>query len=81
MPKYVANAYLQHNGQIVQEGGVVELTEEQAELLGDKVSLTEEGQLEELTVPELKTKAKQKGIAGVSDLNKDALIDVLVEKK
>lgn len=41
MPKYTANAYLVHNGVIVQTGGEVELTEEQAERLGDKVTLIE----------------------------------------
>lgn len=41
MPKYTANAYLIHNGSIVQTGGEVELTEEQAERLGDKVTIIE----------------------------------------
>jgi hypothetical protein len=41
MPKYIANAYLVHNGAIVQTGHEVELTEEQAERLGEKVSPAE----------------------------------------
>jgi hypothetical protein len=42
MPKYTANAYLVHNGAIVQTGQEVELSEEQAERLGDKVEVVEE---------------------------------------
>lgn len=42
MPKYIANAYLLHNGSVVQTGGEVELTKEQAERLGDKVSPVKE---------------------------------------
>lgn len=42
MPKYIANAYLVDKGAIVQAGQEVELTEEQAEHLGDKVSEMEE---------------------------------------
>ncbi len=38
MPKYTANEYLVHNGKIVQTGGELELTEVQAERLGDKVT-------------------------------------------
>ena len=38
MPKYIANAYLVHNGKIVQTGGEVELTAKQAERLCDKVT-------------------------------------------
>lgn len=41
MPKYTANTYLVHNGAVVQTGGEVELTEEQAKRLGDKVTLIE----------------------------------------
>lgn len=42
MPKYTANAYLVHNGNIVQTGQEIELVEEQAKILGDKVTLVEE---------------------------------------
>ena len=37
MPTYKANAYLSHKNQIVQPGQLLELTEEQAKNLGDKV--------------------------------------------
>lgn len=37
MPTYTANAYLSHNGELVQPGVSIELTKEQAERLGDKV--------------------------------------------
>ncbi len=42
MPKYIANAYLIHNGNIVQTGSQVELTKAQAERLGDKVTPAKE---------------------------------------
>lgn len=42
MPKYTANAYLVHNGNIVQTGQEIELVEVQAKKLGDKVTLVEE---------------------------------------
>jgi hypothetical protein len=38
MPKYTANAYLSHKGKLVQPNQEVELTEEQAKRLGDKVT-------------------------------------------
>lgn len=41
MPKYQANAYLAHAGQIVKVGENLELTAEQAERLGDKVTKVE----------------------------------------
>lgn len=81
MPTYIAHEYLNHDGVIIQTGQEVELTEDQAYNLGRKVSLSERQQLEEYTVPELKEQAKKKGLEKVSDLKKDELIDVLVEKK
>jgi hypothetical protein len=47
MPKYTANAYLVHKGAVVQTGGEVELTEEQAKRLGDKVEPIEVGESED----------------------------------
>jgi len=41
MPKYIANGYLVHKGKIVPIGDEVELTEEQGERLGDKVTIVE----------------------------------------
>lgn len=38
MPKYIAKSYLVHKGKVVQTGSEVELTKEQAERLGDKVT-------------------------------------------
>lgn len=38
MPKYIANGYLVHHGKVIQTGGQVELTKEQANQLGDKVT-------------------------------------------
>jgi hypothetical protein len=42
MPNFKANAYLVHNGKVVQTGDDLELTEEQAERLGDKVTRIED---------------------------------------
>lgn len=41
MQKYIANGYLVHKGKIVPTGEEVELTEEQGERLGDKVTAIE----------------------------------------
>lgn len=38
MPKYIANGYLVHKGKVVQTGGEIELTKDQADRLGDKVT-------------------------------------------
>jgi len=81
MPKYKANEYLLHEDKIVQTGQEVELTEDQAKSLGDKVTLTESGKLETYTVAELKDQAKDKGIEGYSDMKKAELIQALAEEK
>lgn len=80
MPKYTANAYLIHEGAIVQTGQDLELSEEQAAALGDKVSQSEAGKLEEFTVAELKEQAKAQGIEGYNDLKKAELVAALSEK-
>lgn len=41
MPKFIANAYLVQNGKVIQTGNEIELTEEQAKRLGDKVEAVE----------------------------------------
>ncbi|GIN93328.1 hypothetical protein J22TS1_43790 [Siminovitchia terrae] len=38
MPKFIANAYLLHNGKVVQTGEELELEAKQAKVLGDKVT-------------------------------------------
>ena len=38
MPTYIAKKYLVQNGKVVQTGGEIELTEEQAKKLGEKVT-------------------------------------------
>lgn len=81
MPKYIANEYLTHEEKIFQTGTEIELTEEQATVLGNKVSITEEGKLEGFTVDELKEQAKVKELTGFSDLKKGELIKVLAEKE
>lgn len=80
MPKYIANSYLIHNGEIVQTGGTVVLTAEQADRLGEKVSLGTQDSLEEKTVAELRDLAKAQGIEGFSDMKKAELIAALSEK-
>jgi hypothetical protein len=47
MPKYIANAYLVHQGIIVQTGNEVELTQKQAKRLGDKVEPVEGNESED----------------------------------
>ncbi len=41
MPKFIANGYLVHKGKIVQTGNEVELSKEQADRRGDKVTPVE----------------------------------------
>ncbi|WP_156520677.1 hypothetical protein [Oceanobacillus sp. Castelsardo] len=55
MPKYIANGYLLHQGKIIPTGGKVELTKEQGDRLGDKVTLVDEPKKE----PKKDSKAKK----------------------
>lgn len=80
MPKYTANAYLVHQGKIVPIGETVELSAEQAERLGEKVTMVEETSLEDMTVAELKDIAKAKGIEGYGEMKKAELIAALSGK-
>lgn len=77
MPKYVANVPLAHKGKYVAVEQEVELTEEQAQKLGDKVSPTPSTVLGEKNVAELKDLAKEKGIDGYYEMKKDELIQAL----
>ena len=85
MPKFTSNAYLTHNGTLVKKGDEVELTAEQAEYLGDKVTAIEVEEkspsLSDNTVAELKTLAEGMSIDGFSNMKKDELIEAIEEKQ
>jgi len=83
MPQYKTTGFLIHNGEVLDIGTDIELTEEQAERLNaeqENVVLSEEGQLKEKTVDELREEAKAKGVKNYSKLNKDELIEALKEE-
>jgi len=85
MPKYKANAFLLHDGQLLEPGDTVELTTEQAERLKDKVSAhfgedvdePDGKSLEDYTVAELREKAAEYEIDGYSTMKKDDLVEAL----
>lgn len=60
MPKFIANAYLVHNGKVVQTGEELELKSDQAKRLGDKVtSAPEEKEPEKEQEPVKEEKPKK----------------------
>lgn len=88
MPEYRSNAFIIHNGSVVRPDGTLTLEEEQAERLGDKVTLIEESNqdageqeqtesLQDKTIKELKEIAKEKGLEGYSKLDKEQLIEAI----
>jgi len=77
MPKYQTNAYLLHEGKVVPKNREIDLTEEQAKRLGDKVKPVENNKNK--TVAELKEEAKIAGIDGYNDMKKDELLEALYE--
>jgi hypothetical protein len=82
MPQYKTTGFLIHNGEVLDIGSDIELTEEQAERLNaeqENVVLTEEGKLEEKTVEDLQAEAKDLGIKGYSKMNKDDLKAAIIE--
>lgn len=85
MPNFKANDYLLHNGSPVEPEKEIELTAEQAERLGDKVTALEpeqkEASLSDNTVPELKALAEGLGIDGFDGLKKAELIQAIEEKQ
>lgn len=60
MPKFIANAYLVHNGKVVQTGEVLELEAKQAKVLGDKVTpASEEKEPEKEQEPKKEKESKK----------------------
>lgn len=78
MPKYIANAYLVQKGKVIQTGNKIELTEDQAKRLKDKVSIVDgqetdsgEGVAEEYTEASLKQLNAEEQKAIVEELEGD----------
>lgn len=83
MPLYKTTGFLIHEGAVLPIGSDIELNEENAARLNaeqENVVLSEEGQLQEKTVDELREEAKAKGIKNYSKMNKDELIEALKEE-
>lgn len=81
MAKYLANGIIEHEGKVYRPGDAIELTEEQAAPLKQKVLPFEladpEKPVSELTVKELRPLAKKAGIEKAGTLNRGELIDEL----
>jgi hypothetical protein len=83
MPLYKTTGFLIHEGAVLPIGSDIELNEENAARLNaeqENVVLSEEGQLQEKTVDELREEAKAKGVKGYSKLTKDELVEALKEE-
>lgn len=89
MANYKANAYLLHQGKVVNIGDDIELNDDQAKRLLDKGKIVKPGEtvtatngaeqntskaLVDLTLTELKEEAKAANVEGFSKMNKDELI-------
>ncbi|WP_458463795.1 Rho termination factor N-terminal domain-containing protein [Paenibacillus sp.] len=80
MPKYITKAYLTHEGNVVKPEQEIELNEQQADRLGDKVELVEgEETIEDKSVTALKKEAKARSIEGYTKMEKDELIAAIKE--
>ena len=88
MPTFTANAYLLHEGKVVQPEETLELTNEQAKRHGDKGSIvagsdapdgSQEGSKErkDQTVEELKEIAQTDEIEGYSTMKKAELVEAI----
>lgn len=88
MPKYTAKAYLYHRGKLVKTDEELELTNEQAKRLGDKVSIVagsevtdssqeHEKTLDDYNVEQLKEIAKEYEIEGYSTMKKADLVKAI----
>lgn len=80
MSKHRAEKNIAFKGELVKKGSEIELTAEQAKLLGNKVSPLETED-KGPTVPELKKQAEALGIDGFSTMKKDELIKAIEEKQ
>lgn len=88
MPTYTAKAFLLHKGQTIKPDETLELTNEQAKRLGDKVSIITDAvapddsqesskALKDHTVEELKEIAQTYEIEGYSTMKKAELVEAI----
>lgn len=88
MPTFAAKAYLLHKGQVIPPNDTLELTNEQAERLGDKVGIVagsdapdspqeDSKNLKDHTVDELKEIAQKYEIEGYSTMKKAELVEAI----